>query len=108
MYGGDACDAYAPAPAPKMMIHLTIDDAYFEWYKEKTGKSLNCRHVLPVLHLLQGHPEYGKMRMKLIDRILIKDLEFKTTTKNHYIYIKKIKGRTLLLLRQVEKLEDLG
>ena len=40
--------------------------------------------------------------MKLIDRILIKDLGFTTTTKDRYIYIKKIEGRTILLLRQVD------
>ena len=84
------------------MTHLTIDDAYFEWYKKKTGKSLNCQHILPVLLSLQGHPESGKMRRKLIDQILIKDLGFKTTTKDSCIYIKKIKGCTLLLLDQVE------
>ena len=41
MYGGDACDSYAHAPAPKVITHLTIDDVHFEWYKEKTGKYLN-------------------------------------------------------------------
>ena len=32
MYGDDAHDAYAhaSAPAPEMMTHLMIDDAYFE------------------------------------------------------------------------------
>ena len=67
MYGGDARDAYAHAPAPEMMTQLTIDDAYYEWYKENIGKSLNRRFVLPILHLLQGHPESGKMWMKLIE-----------------------------------------
>ena len=67
MYEGDARDAYAHAIAPEMMTRLTIDDAYFKWYKEKTGKTLNHRHVLPVLHSLQGHPESVKMWMKLID-----------------------------------------
>ena len=57
MYGGDARDAYAHAQVSEMMTHLTIDDAYFEWYKEETGKSLNRQHILPVLHSLQGHPE---------------------------------------------------
>ena len=92
MYGGDAYNAYvhAPAPAPEIMTHLTIDDAYFEWYKEKAGKSLNHYFVFFVLHLLQRHPESGKVRMKLIDRILIKDLEFKTTTKDRCIYIKDL------------------
>ena len=45
MYGGDACNAYAHAPALEMMTHLTIDDAYFECFKEKTGKSLNRQPV---------------------------------------------------------------
>ena len=98
MYGGDARDAYAHAPAPETMTHLTIDDAYFEWYKEKTEKALNRQYVLPILHLLQGHPESGKMWMELIDRILVKELRFKTTTKDRCIYIKKIEGRTILLL----------
>ena len=80
MYGDDARDAYAHAPAPEMMTHLTINDAYCEWYKETTGKSLNRRFVLLVLHSLQGHPESEKMWMKLIDRILIKDLGFAMTT----------------------------
>ena len=35
MYGGDARNAYAHAPAPEMITDLTIDDAYFERYKEK-------------------------------------------------------------------------
>ena len=87
MYGGDAHDAYAHAPAPEMMTHLTIDDAYFEQYKIKTDKSLNPCFVLPVLHSLQGHPESGKMWMKLIDQILIKDLGFTTTTKDPSLYL---------------------
>ena len=42
------------------------------------------------------------MWIKLIDRILIKDLGFETITKDRYIYIKKIEGRILLLLHQVD------
>ena len=102
MYGGDACDTHAHAPAPKRMTHLTIDDAYYEWYKKTTGKNLNCCFVLPVLHSLQRHPESGKMWMQLIDWILIKDLGFATTTKDLCIYIKKIKGCIILLLLQVD------
>ena len=41
------------------------------------------------------------MWMKLINQILVKEPRFKTTTKDRYIYIKKIEGRILLLLRQV-------
>ena len=73
-----------------MMTHLTIDDTYFEWHKEKTGKSLNRHFFLPIFHSLQGHPEFGKMWMKLIAQILIKELGFKTTTKDCCIYIKNV------------------
>ena len=52
MYGEDACDIYAHAPTPKVIAHLTIDDAYFVWYKKKTGKSLNQQFILPVIHSL--------------------------------------------------------
>ena len=58
--------------------------------------------MLPVLHSLQGHPESGKMWIKLFDQILINELGFKTTTKDRCINIKKIEGCTLLLLRQVD------
>ena len=37
-----------------------------------------------------------------MDRILIKELGFATTTKDWCIYIKKIEGRIILLLRQVD------
>ena len=102
VYGGDARDAYAHAPAPEMMTHLTIDNAYFGWYKEKTDKTLNHRFVLPVLHSLQGYIESGKMWMNLIDQILINDLGFATTTKGRCIYIKKIEEGIILLLQQID------
>ena len=39
---------------------------------------------------------------EVIDRILLKDLGFRTTTKDRCIYIKKIDGCIILLLRQVD------
>ena len=35
MYVGDALDAYAYAPAPEMMTHLTIDDATLNGIKRR-------------------------------------------------------------------------
>ena len=61
MYGGNTRDAYVHVPDPEVMTHLTIDNTYFEWYKEKTRKSLNQSFILPVLNSLQDHPESGKM-----------------------------------------------
>ena len=56
MYGDNTHDAYAHATAPKVITKLTIEDAYFEYYKENTDKSLNQHFILFVLHSLQGHP----------------------------------------------------
>ena len=55
--------------------------------------------VLPVKHALQGHPESGKMWMKMIDNILIKELGFRTTTHNRCIYLQEKDGESQLLLR---------
>ena len=47
MYGGDACDAYAHDPAPKLMAYLTIDDAYFEWYKKNNQQVFELTFCTP-------------------------------------------------------------
>ena len=53
IYDGDTPDVYAHTPSPKVMTHLTIDDAYFEWYKEKTNGlySLSSIHYKDVQNL---------------------------------------------------------
>ena len=58
--------------------------------------------VLPVHHALQGHPESGKMWMKMIDDILINQLGFRTTTHDYCIYIRERDGQVQLLLRQID------
>ena len=75
--------------ALETIVHIAINDAFSEWYKNRTKKLLNCQSDLPVLHLLQDHLKSGTMLVKLIDKILIKDLGFSTTTKDLCIYIKK-------------------
>ena len=59
VFGGDATDTYAHSSASSD-TYLAIDDAYADWYKDKFGEEINRRHVLPVYHYLQGHPESGK------------------------------------------------
>jgi hypothetical protein len=82
--------------------YLSIDDAYADWYQKKFSKILNPRWVLPIQHSLQGHPASGKMWMRMIDRILIEDIGFTTTTHDRCIYTKQIDGKTILVLRQVD------
>ena len=85
VYGSNATDAYAHSPAPSD-TYLAIDDAYADWYKDIFGKEVNRRHILPVYYSLQGHPESRKMLMHFIDNILIKEMDFKTTTHDCCIY----------------------
>ena len=86
VYVDDTCDAYACSPTPKTVTHLTIGDVYFKEYKDKTDLSLNQRHVLLVLYSFQFHLEFRKIWTRLIDRILIEDLGFKTTTADRCIF----------------------
>ena len=102
IYGADVTDAYAHSPAPDTATYLTIDDAYSEWYLKRFGKVLNKRWVLPIRHSLQGHPESGKMWMRMIDQVLIKEMGFKSTTHDRCIYHNVIDGELVLLMRQVD------
>jgi len=76
IYGSNIRDAYAHSEKPIIDTYLAIDDAYSDWYYKKYGQVLNKRWVLPVQHSLQGHPERGKMWMRLIGKVLIKDVGF--------------------------------
>jgi hypothetical protein len=98
IYGGDVTDAYAHSPSPELPTYLSIDDTYSDWYHMKFNKTLNRHWVLPIQHSLQGHPESGKMWMRMIDRILIEELGFtNTTTHDRCIYTKQVDGKTILM-----------
>jgi hypothetical protein len=60
VFGGDAKDAYAHSPPPKVPTYVHVDDAYADWYHARCGNPVDRTLVLPVQHALQGHPESGK------------------------------------------------
>ena len=95
IYGSDVTDAYAHSPAPND-TYLAVDDAYADWYYKNKGEHISKWMVLPVHHALQGHPESGKMWMKMIDNILINQLRFRTTTHDRCIYIRERDGCSCL------------
>ena len=69
----------------------------------KFNREINRRQVLPVQHSLQGHPESGKMWMRLIDNILIKEMGFTSTTHDRCIYKHdNIFNETVYIIRQVD------
>ena len=51
IFGGDATDAYAHLPTPSE-TYLVINDDYPDQYKDKFGKEINKKYVLPVYHCL--------------------------------------------------------
>ena len=98
IYGGDATDVYVYAPSSSD-IFLTINNAYMEWFKKKfPGRPISRKYVLPVNHTLQGHPESSKTWMHFIDNILIKEMEFKTTTHDRCISKKVIDDEAVYIL----------
>ena len=86
VYGGDAKDAFAHSPGPKMNMFLAIDNAYAEWHEQAFGMPINWFHVLPIKRALQGHPESGQLWDIHINKILQSpELLFKATTHDQTI-----------------------
>ena len=90
-----------------MPTFMKLDDAFRDWYLERTGVLLDKDLVLPVLHALQGHPEAARLWEEHISAILEK-VGFKNTTHEKNIYTGKFCGEKVLLVRQVDDFGNLG
>jgi len=101
IYGGDAKDAFAHSPGPSMPTFMKLDDAFRDWYLERTGVLLDKDLVLPVLRALQGHPEAARLWEEHISAILEK-VGFKSTTHEKNIYTGKFCGEKVPLVCQVD------
>jgi transposase InsO family protein len=103
IYGADATNAFANSPPPSVPTFVMIDDAYWDWYKERYDKELDRRLVLPVRHALQGHPESGSLWEQLINELLLQ-LGLQNTTHERNLYHGSIDGDRVLICRQVDDL----
>ena len=103
VYGSDASNAFAEAPAPKAPLYLKVDEAYRNWYQHKTGIVLPVDSYVKVKHAIQGHPESPRLWQNHINQILY-DIGFKPTHHERCIYRidKEIFGEEIYLLRQVD------
>ena len=101
VFGSDAVNAFAEAPPPKSPLFLKVDDAYKNWYKNKTGILLADNTYVKVMQAIQGHPESPRLWNLHIDSILSK-MGFKSTTHEPCIYIRYTTTETIYLLRQVD------
>jgi hypothetical protein len=100
-YSADVVDAYAHADGPTVPCYLYVDEAYRDWWRNKTGETLAPGTVLPLAKALQGHPEAGKSYETKIVSILT-DLGFKSTTHERNIYRGEVDGELVLLARQID------
>ncbi len=81
VYGVDASNAFAEAPAPKAPLFVNLDQPFREWWASKNRTPIPKGYVLPVTRALQGHPESSCLWSILIDKILHdKPLNFKPRT----------------------------
>lgn len=75
IYGGDATGNYAHSPETSQ-TYLAIDEVYTDCYNLKTGKDVDCCHVLSVCHYLQENPKCRKIWIYFIDNIIINEYIF--------------------------------
>ena len=104
VYGSDASNAFAEAPAPKAPLYLRIDQAYKDWYKARYQRDIPPHQsYVRVKHAIQGHPESPRLWQDFIDNIL-KDLGFSQVTHEPCLYTKidDATNERIYLLRQVD------
>ncbi len=103
--GADASNAFAEVKAPDILLYVTVDTQYRDWYKHRFNKDIPEGYVLPVHKALQGHPESSRSWAIHMDKILKKDFHFKPTTHEGCLYSGKYKNKDILFLRQVDEFE---
>jgi len=84
-----------------MPTFMKLDDAFRDWYLERTGVLLDKDLVLPVLRASQGHPEAARLWEEHISAIH-KNVGYKNATHEKNIYTGQFCGEKVLLVRQVD------
>ena len=99
----DTSNAYQQSPPPKIPRFMELDETYCEWYLEKHGKAIDpSQYVIPVERALQGDPAAGFQWETYINKILLEQLGFKTTTHERNLYRGTVDGQDVLICRQVD------
>lgn len=103
-YGADCSNAFAEALPPAHPLHMTIDEAYRDWWENLLKKlpiPPTCT-VVKVQNAIQGHPESPRLWEKLIDGILCK-LGLMPTTHEPCLYSGILNNNYTLFLRKVDR-----
>jgi len=103
----DVVNAYQQSPPPTDDCYLEIDEAYRSWYRKRFDRDIDPKkHVIPIHHALQGHPEAGVSWETMIVGVL-DELGFKSATRERNLHQGKIDGQDALICRQVDDLAPL-
>jgi Reverse transcriptase (RNA-dependent DNA polymerase). len=100
IYDLDAVNAFGQAGKLFHLIYLEIDQQYKDWYKNRKGENIPDGWVLPVLGLLQGHPDSGEVWQNKINNV-IASYGFTATTHEPCLYQGVFQGNDILICRQV-------
>ena len=98
----DSQNAHTHAEACGIETRIQADNACIEWAQEILQKDVRRGSVMKVSHSLQRHPLSGKLWMGMIDKILIDDLGFSTTTHDLCIHKRTDSEGTILIPREVD------
>jgi hypothetical protein len=81
---------------------VRMDDQMAEWLEETTGKRRDRTLVLPVLCAFQGHPAAGSSWAEKVEKLLMGQLEFTSTTHETCLYIGAYAGQDVLICLKVD------
>jgi hypothetical protein len=101
IFGADVGNAFAEAPPPKQGFYILPDRAFKEWWEAKGFPPLKEGQVIPVMRVMQGHPESSRLWEKHIDKI-IRKYDFKPTVHEPCLYIGYVRGERCIFKRQVD------
>ena len=100
--GADAGNKFAETDLPEDPLFMSINDQYQRWWtKHLKKRPIPKGYVLPIQHAIQGHLESPWLWKKHINTIL-RNIGFKSTTHERYIYQTKVKNQQVLFLWQVD------
>ena len=100
IYAGDACNAFAHSPAPRVPTFLRINDTFAKWFEQRFHKPIDCNRIMPIQHALWGHPESAQLWDGHITGILTA-IGLKNTQHEWNLYVTHVNGTMILLACQV-------
>jgi Reverse transcriptase (RNA-dependent DNA polymerase). len=102
IYDLDIINAFGQAGELYQLVHMEIDNQYWDWHLVQKGKTIPMGWVFPVKGSIQGHhSDSGEVWQSKINDI-IGSYGFSSTTHEPCLYRGIYKGHDMLICRQVD------